>query len=97
MGVTFMLVTWPYFNNIFVLIDTKIRLEAVSETFVTIDPAVLQEKSFKIEDGGRMDDVEKRLLFLLYARLKNGRIMLYPFASIRPSVRPSVCKPFVSG
>ena len=44
-----------------------------------------------------MDDVEKRLLFLLYARLKNGRIMLYPFASIRPSVRPSVCKPFVSG
>ena len=38
-----------------------------------------------------MDDVEQRLLFLLYARLKNGRIMLYPFASIRRlSVRPSV-------
>ena len=37
-----------------------------------------------------MDDVEKRLLFLLYARLKNGRIMLYPFASVRLSVRPSV-------
>ena len=26
----------------------------------------------------------------LYARLKNGRIMLYPSASVRPSVRPSV-------
>ena len=26
----------------------------------------------------------------LYARLKNGRIMLYPPASVRPSVRPSV-------
>ena len=38
-----------------------------------------------------MGDVEKRLLFLLYARLKNGRIMLYLFASVRPSsVRPSV-------
>ena len=30
----------------------------------------------------------------LYARLKNGRIMLYPMASVRPSVRPSVCKLF---
>ena len=30
----------------------------------------------------------------LYARLKNGRIMLYPSASVRPSVRPSVCKLF---
>ena len=27
---------------------------------------------------------------LLYARLKNGRIMLYPSASVRLSVRPSV-------
>ena len=26
----------------------------------------------------------------LYARLKNGRIMLYPSASVRPSVCPSV-------
>ena len=26
----------------------------------------------------------------LYARLKNGRIMLYPSASVRPFVRPSV-------
>ena len=26
----------------------------------------------------------------LYARLKNGRIMLYPPASVRPSVYPSV-------
>ena len=32
-----------------------------------------------------MDDVEKWLLFLLYARLKNGRIMMYPFASVRLS------------
>ena len=32
--------------------------------------------------------------FFLYARLKNGRIMLYPPASVRPSVRPSVCKLF---
>ena len=84
-----MLVTWPYFNNIFVLIDPG----GCIWNLVTIGAAVSQEKSFKIEDGGRMDDVEKRLLFLLYARLKNGRIMLYPFAS----VRPSVCKPFVSG
>ena len=30
----------------------------------------------------------------LYARLKNGRIMLYPPASVRLSVRPSVCKLF---
>ena len=30
----------------------------------------------------------------LYARLKNGRTMLYPSASVRPSVRPSVCKLF---
>ena len=28
--------------------------------------------------------------FLLYARLKNGHIMLYPSASVRPSVCPSV-------
>ena len=27
---------------------------------------------------------------VLYARLKNGRIMLYPLASVRLSVRPSV-------
>ena len=33
-------------------------------------------------------------LHFLYARLKNGRIMLYPPASVRPSVRPSVCKLF---
>ena len=32
--------------------------------------------------------------WFLYARLKNGRIMLYPPASVRPSVRPSVCKLF---
>ena len=31
---------------------------------------------------------------ILYARLKNGRIMLYPSASVRLSVRPSVCKLF---
>ena len=29
----------------------------------------------------------------LYARLKNGRIMLYPSASVRPSVRLSVRPP----
>ena len=38
------------------------------------------------------------LFCLLYARLKNGRIMLYSSAPIRPSVplgvRPSVCKLF---
>ena len=33
-------------------------------------------------------------ILFLYARLKNGRIMLYPSASVRPSVRPSVCKLF---
>ena len=39
---------------------------------------------------------------ILYAHLKNGRIMLCPSASVRPSVRlsvclsvrPTVCKPF---
>ena len=31
--------------------------------------------------------------YFLYARLKNGRIMLYPSASVRP-LRPSVCKLF---
>ena len=28
--------------------------------------------------------------YVLYARLKNGRIMLYPSASVRLFVRPSV-------
>ena len=38
--------------------------------------------------------VVSKMLKFLYARLKNGRIMLYPLASVRLSVRLSVCKLF---
>ena len=33
---------------------------------------------------------QQKMGTFLYARLKNGRIMLYPLASVRPSVCPSV-------
>ena len=31
-----------------------------------------------------------QIIFLLHARLKNGHIMIYPSASVRPSVCPSI-------
>ena len=46
-----------------------------------------QNDSFKVYEYTGLCD-------FLYTRLKNGRIMLYPLASVRLSVRPSVCKLF---
>ena len=54
---------------------------------------VFEVNSLKVSELARLCKLkflENPLVYFLYARLKNGRIMLYPSVSVRPSVRPSV-------
>ena len=54
-----------------------------------IETRILERKS-KQKISRFIDFIYRLFTNFLYARLKNGRIMLYPSASVRPSVRLSV-------